>query len=507
MAPHKAQLTMGALGGAVAAVALQQLAAKLQSKWLALPYAWRRRAIRREAWRWVLLDTAPEWASTEHVHALRKTVACPAQSVSYANADPLLIVGGHGSRLVDARGRTFLDTRNNVAHVGHTNPRVAGAVAAAMRAPCPNTRYLQHPNQAALAERLLETMPAPLCAGHVFLVNSGSEANDLALRLCRAWARQRHKGDCGVVVLTHAYHGHTVSCIAISPYKHSHPKKRGKPAWVEVADAPDAYRGGGRADAVEAACARLEARGITVDALFVESGASVAGVIVPPEGFLAAAFESVRRRGGIVVADEVQTGLGRLGNVWYAFEGHGVVPDVVTIGKPVGNGLPLAAVVVTRKVSDVFAAGPEYFNTFGGNPVSCAAGLAVLDAIEADDLRGNATRVGAFLKAGFERLKCKGGARCVVGDVRGQGLFLGIDLVTGVSKAPATAEASWICARLVTEHRILTSLDGPGDNVMVVKPPLCFSLSDAAEFLPALEVELGAANALPVGFLFTRTPT
>ena len=130
------------------------------------------------------------------MHALRKTVACPAQSVSYANADPLLIVGGHGSRLVDARGRTFLDTRNNVAHVGHANPRVTGAVAAAASAPCPNTRYL-HPNQAALAERLLATMPAPLGSGHVFLVNSGSEANDLALRLCRTWARQRHDGECG----------------------------------------------------------------------------------------------------------------------------------------------------------------------------------------------------------------------------------------------------------------------------------------------------------------------
>ena len=241
---------------------------------------------------------------------------------------------------------------------------------------------------------------------------------------------------------------------------------RGRPPWVEVADAPDAYRGGGRADAVEAACARLEERGIRVGALFVESGASVAGVRLPPEGFLSKAFEAVRRRGGIVVADEVQTGLGRLGSSWYAFEAHGVAPDVVTVGKPFGNGLPLAAAVVARAVSDAFAAGPEYFNTFGGNPACCAAGLAVLEAIEADGLRANATRVGAELRKGFERLMGLGGARCVVGDVRGRGLFLGVDLVRdAASKAPATAEASWICARLVTRHRILTSLDGPGDNV------------------------------------------
>ena len=234
--------------------------------------------------------------------------------------------------------------------------------------------------------------------------------------------------------------------------------------------------------------------GIRVGALFVESGASVAGVRLPPEGFLSKAFEAVRRRGGIVVADEVQTGLGRLGSSWYAFEAHGVAPDVVTVGKPFGNGLPLAAAVVARAVSDAFAAGPEYFNTFGGNPACCAAGLAVLEAIEADGLRANATRVGAELRKGFERLMGLGGARCVVGDVRGRGLFLGVDLVTdAASKAPATAEASWICARLVTRHRILTSLDGPGDNVLVVKPPLCFSLSDAAEFLAALE--RGSARA------------
>ena len=204
--------------------------------------------------RWILFDAAPEWATTERLHALRRAVACPAQSVSYANADPLLIVGGQGTRLVDVRGRRFLDTRNNVAHVGHAHPRVARAVAAAMTAPCTNTRYL-HPNHAALCKRLLETMPAPLDRGNIFLVNSGSEANDLALRLCRAVARRRHGGDCGVVVLTHAYHGHTAACIGLSPYKHAHStfNGRGRPPCVEVADAPDAYRGGGRADAVEAA--------------------------------------------------------------------------------------------------------------------------------------------------------------------------------------------------------------------------------------------------------------
>ena len=172
------KITLAAIGGAAAALALQ----RLRRKWLALPYAWRRSATRTELMRWILFDAAPEWATTERMHALRRAVACPAQSVSYANADPLLIVGGRGARLVDVRGRRFLDTRNNVAHVGHAHPLVQGAVAAAMTAPCTNTRYL-HPNHAALCKRLLETMPAPLDRGHVFLVNSGSEANDLALRL------------------------------------------------------------------------------------------------------------------------------------------------------------------------------------------------------------------------------------------------------------------------------------------------------------------------------------
>ena len=493
MAPPP-KITLAALGGGAAALALQ----RLRRKWLALPYAWRRSATRAELMRWILFDAAPEWATTERMHALRRAVACPAQSVSYANADPLLIVGGQGARLVDVRGRRFLDTRNNVAHVGHAHPRVAGAVAAAMTAPCTNTRYL-HPNHAALCKRLLETMPAPLDRGHVFLVNSGSEANDLALRLCRAACatapRRRLRRRRAHARLPRP-HGGLHRPVALQA-RHATFNGRGRPPWVEVADAPDAYRGGGRADAVEAACARLEERGIRVGALFVESGASVAGVRLPPEGFLSKAFEAVRRRGGIVVADEVQTGLGRLGSSWYAFEAHGVAPDVVTVGKPFGNGLPLAAAVVARAVSDAFAAGPEYFNTFGGNPACCAAGLAVLEAIEADGLRANATRVGAELRKGFERLMGLGGARCVVGDVRGRGLFLGVDLVTdAASKAPATAEASWICARLVTRHRILTSLDGPGDNVLVVKPPLCFSLSDAAEFLAALEEGLVAANAL-----------
>ena len=336
-------------------------------------------------------------------------------------------------------------------------------------------------------------------------MNSGSEANDLALRLCRAWrggaTAATAASSCSRTPTT-ATRRRASACRPTST--RTHLQRPRPPALGRGRRRARRLPGRRPRDAVEAACARLEARGIRVGALFVESGASVAGVRLPPEGFLSKAFEAVRRRGGVVVADEVQTGLGRLGSSWYAFEAHGVAPDVVTVGKPFGNGLPLAAAVVARAVSDAFAAGPEYFNTFGGNPACCAAGLAVLEAIEADGLRANATRVGAELRKGFERLMGLGGARCVVGDVRGRGLFLGVDLVTdAASKAPATAEASWICARLVTRHRILTSLDGPGDNVLVVKPPLCFSLSDAAEFLAALEEGLVAANAR-AGF-FVRT--
>ena len=443
--------------------------------------------------------------------AARRRHFCPAQSISYANTDPLLIVEGRGARLIDEAGRSFLDTRNNVAHVGHAHPRVAAAVSEQVAQLNTNTRYL-HPNVCALARRLLDTMPAPLRDGVVFFVNSGSEANDLALRLARA-ANQRGADRC--LVVDHAYHGHTVSVIGLSPYKFEHASfgGNGQPAWVSKCPAPDTYRGPHRgpdaaaryAQYVRDACVAEGSKGVC--AFFIESGMSVAGVVMPPEGYLAACYKAVREAGGVCIADEVQTGLGRFGAWWWAFEQQGVCPDIVTMGKPCGNGMPLAAVVCTRAVSDAFAAGPEYFNTFGGNPVCAAAGLAVLEVIESEGLRGHAAATGEWLRAALRSLAESDPAGKLIGDVRGSGLFIGIEFVRDQGTLePASAETSLLCSRLKDAHRILTSIDGPHDNVLVIKPPMCFDATDAHTFVEAIRAELHAMKGVDLKGI-THTPT
>ncbi|EOD23536.1 putative alanine-glyoxylate transaminase [Emiliania huxleyi CCMP1516] len=324
-------------------------------------------------------------------------------------------------------------------------------------------------------------MPAPLRDGVVFFVNSGSEANDLALRLARA-ANTRGASRC--LVVEHAYHGHTSAVIGLSPYKFDHRSfgGRGQPEWVTKCPAPDLFRGPHRgadagrryAEAVAEACGEEGEGGVC--AFFIESGMSVAGVLLPPAGYLASCYEAVRAAGGVCVADE------------------GVAPDIVTMGKPMGNGMPLAAVVATRRVSDAFAAGPEYFNTFGGNPVCAAAGLAVLEAIERDGLRANAAATGQWLRAALQALRAEEASH-------------GVEFVRErASREPAAAETSWLCSRLKDEHRILTSIDGPHDNVLVIKPPLCFSRSDAEQLVHALRSELVGMRGADLAGV-TATPT
>ena len=444
--------------------------------------------------------------------AERRRNFCPAQSVSYANTDPLLIVGGHGATLIDEAGRRFLDTRNNVAHIGHAHPAVARAVSEQVSTLNTNTRYL-HPNVCELAKRLLATMPAPLSDGVVFFVNSGSEANDLAVRLARAHNPKSER----TLVVDHAYHGHTITVIGLSPYKFEHKSfgGKGQPSWVTKCPAPNTYRGPHRgADAgakyaqpVVDACKAASANGGGgVCAFFIESGMSVAGVLLPPEDYLAKCYSAVRAAGGVCVADEVQTGLGRFGSSWWGFEQQGVVPDIVTMGKPFGNGMPLAAVVCTRAVSDAFATGPEYFNTFGGNPVCAAAGLAVLDTIAAESLRERAAATGDYLRDALRSLAATTEG-ALVGDVRGCGLFIGIEFVRDRSSLePATAETSYLCSRLKDVHRILTSIDAPDDNVLVVKPPLCFGVPEAKRLVDALQLELKALKSVDLSTI-SHTPT
>jgi len=426
----------------------------------------------------------PPGLSGEDILARRRELLGPSLSVSYRR--PLKIVRGFGTRLFDEDGQAYLDCVNNVPHVGHSHPRVASAIAAQAALLNTNTRYL-HDAVVEYARRLAETLPEPLRV--IFFVNSGSEANDLALRL--AWTRT---GRRDLIVVDGAYHGNLSSLIDISPYKFDGPGGRGAPPHVHKTALPDTYRGPHKAGDLEAGkkyarsveeiVARLKAEGRPPAAFIGESLLSCAGQIVLPPGYLAAVYRAVRAAGGICIADEVQVGFGRTGTHFWGFETQGVVPDIVTLGKPIGNGHPLGAVVTTAEIAGAFNTGMEYFNTYGGNPVSCAAGLAVLDVIRDERLQENALRTGAHLLAGLARLKER---FRLIGDVRGLGLFLGAELVRDrAALEPAAEEASYAVERL-RDKRVLTSADGMLRNVIKIKPPLVFRREDADELLDRLE--------------------
>ena len=376
----------------------------------------------------------------------------PSLSISYR--EPLHITHGRGAYLYDSGGRAYLDCVNNVAHVGHSHPRVVRAAAEQMARLNTNTRYLGE-HLVEYVERLAATLPEPLEV--VYLVCSGSEANELALRLARA-----HTGRDGVMVVETAYHGNTNALIDISPYKFNGPGGRGRPDHVTVLPLPGTDTPRRRPE--------------NLGAFFCESALSCAGQVILPPGYLRELYGEVRAAGGVCVADEVQTGFGRAGSHFWMFETQGVTPDIVTMGKPIGNGHPMGAVVTTRAIAQSFANGMEYFNTFGGNPVSCAVGLAVLDAIREERLQENAATLGQHLIAGLRELQARHAA---ITDVRGLGLFLGFEL---------TGEA--IAGELVNrmkERGVLLSTDGPRHNVIKIKPPLVFSRADAALLLDSLD--------------------
>jgi 4-aminobutyrate aminotransferase-like enzyme/Ser/Thr protein kinase RdoA (MazF antagonist) len=422
---------------------------------------------------------APVPPSAEELLARRAKTLGRNLSLSYRR--PLHIVRGRGAFLIDALGNAYLDTVNNVAHVGHGNPRVLRAARRQAALLNTNTRYL-HSGILRYAERLAETLPEPLSV--CFLVCSGSEANDLAWRMARAATGRRR-----ALVIGGAYHGHTEATIGLSPYKFEGAGGEGRPDWVDVLPMPDLYR---RRNLDPPALSF--AAGEEPAAFFAEAILSCGGQIDLPPGYLQSVYAAVRQSGGLCVADEVQTGFGRVGSHFWAFEDQGVVPDIVTMGKPIGNGHPLAAVVTTPEVAAAFANGMEYFNTFGGNPVSCAIGEAVLDAIAEEGLQANAAEMGARLTAGLRELARSHG---LIGDVRGRGLFLGVELVEGrESKTPATRQAGYLAERM-KERGILMSLDGPANNVLKIKPPLVFSRADAERLLETLDEVLGEDLARP----------
>ena len=424
----------------------------------------------------------------------RRAVLGKNVGVSYET--PLKIVRGWMQYLYDETGRAFLDVYNNVPLVGHSHPRVVRAVQEQVALLNTNTRYL-HDNVNRYAERLTQLLPAPLRV--CYFVNSGSEANELALRLARA-----HTGREDVIVLEHAYHGHTNTLIDVSPYKFNGPGGRGRKPWVHVAPIPDDYRGAYRRGDARAGVKyaqhvaeilddlRKENRGVA--AFLSETLPSVAGQIVFPPGYLAEAYRHVRAAGGVCIGDEVQAGFGRLGTHFWGFETQGVVPDIVVLGKPIGNSFPLAAVVTTREIAASFDNGMEFFSTFGGNPVACAAGLAVLDVLREERLQENARQVGEYLIA---RLKALQEKYSVIGDIRGSGLFLGLDLVRHrETREAASEQASYVVNRL-RECGVLTGTDGPHHNVIKLRPPLIFSETDADLFVSTLDGVLGEDPAQP----------
>jgi 4-aminobutyrate aminotransferase-like enzyme/Ser/Thr protein kinase RdoA (MazF antagonist) len=398
-------------------------------------------------------------ASPDDLLDRRRRHLGPSLSISYRQ--PLHIIRGWGSRLYDADGRAYLDCVNNVAHVGHCHPRVVRAAAEQMARLNTNTRYLDA-HLVEYIERLTATLPDPLSV--VYLVCSGSEANELAIRLARA-----HTGRDRIVVVDTAYHGNTNALIDISPYKFNGPGGRGCPDHVTVLPMPGAPIPAGAFD--DAA------------AFFCESALSCAGQVILPSQYLRDRYAEARSAGALCVADEVQTGFGRAGTHFWMFETQGVVPDIVTLGKPIGNGHPLGAVITTPEIARSFANGMEYFNTFGGNPVSCAIGLAVLDVIRDEGLQENARTTGAYLTEGLRALQHRYPA---ILDVRGLGLFLGFDL-------PDEAFASELVNRM-KDRGVLLSTDGPRHNVIKIKPPIVFSRADADFLLTQLDETLTALH-------------
>jgi len=409
---------------------------------------------------------------------------------------PLHIVRGSMQYLFDADGRRYLDGYNNVPHVGHCHPRVVDAAERQMRVLNTNTRYL-HEHLERYAERVTATLPEPLRV--CYFVSSGSEANELALRLARAHTRQRD-----LIVLEAAYHGNTTTLIDISPYKFNGPGGEGQPPWVHVVLLPDVYRGRANArgqigdsaagvkyaDAVSTAIDRIRTAGRGLCGFIAESCPSVGGQIMLPPSYLANAYTHVREAGGVCIADEVQTAYGRIGSSFYAFDDQQVVPDIVVLGKPIGNGHPIGAVVTTREIARSFDNGMEFFSTFGGNTVSCAVGLAVLDVVEEEKLQAHAERVGAHL---LERLRPLVDRHSLAGDVRGSGLFIGVELVRDrETLEPATEQASDVVNRL-REEGILIGTDGPHHNVLKIRPPMPFTIEDADVLASSLDSALRPA--------------
>jgi alanine-glyoxylate transaminase/(R)-3-amino-2-methylpropionate-pyruvate transaminase len=403
--------------------------------------------------------------------------------------DPLMIVEGSMQYVYDETGRRYLDAFAGIVtvSVGHCHPHVVARARAQNETLQHTTTIYYHPTIAEYGKMLADTLPGDLSV--CYFVNSGTEANDLAMLMARLYT-----GNYDVVSLRNAYHGGSLSSMGLtahSTWKYNVPHSFG----VHHALAPDPYRGPwGREepDAGENYAADIQdlirfATPGQVAAFYAESIQGVGGVVVYPDGYLEAAYRHVRAAGGLCIADEVQTGFGRTGEKFWGFETQGVIPDIVTMAKGIGNGAPLAAVVTTPEIAGTLAQ-RIHFNTFGGNPVSCAMGKAVLEVIEKEGIRKNALNVGSRLMAGLERLKAD---HSWVGDVRGLGLMIGVELVRDrETKEPATQEVKRVWER-ARELGLLVGKSGFYGNVLRIKPPMCLNTKDADFIIEVLDMVLG----------------
>ncbi len=434
--------------------------------------------------------------STRDLEERRRRALAPAYELFYQ--DPVHLVRGEGVWLFDNEGRRYLDCYNNVPSVGHCHPRVVEAIATQAGQLNTHTRYL-HENVVKLAERLGTKFSKGLSA--CWFVCSGTEAIDLATQIARAVT-----GHYGMLVYGGAYHGNSDLVLKLST--DSYPPED-RPDWLAVAEAPDTYRGSfrageeGRKDSDLAACYAgsvaeaiddLAARKFQPAAMLVDTSWDANGVLIPPDGYLSRAASIVRSAGGLVIADEVQSGYCRLGDSWWGHERYDVVPDIVALGKPMGGGHPVAAVVSTPEIAAAFAKHTDYFNTFGGNPVSAAAALAVIDVIDDEGLLENARQVGQHLALGLAAL-----ARDheIIGNVQGSGLFWGIDLVSDRDgRQPIDAADAKHIVSAIRREGVLMGLTGKHGNVLKLRPPLPFSCDNADH---ALEVIDGCLRAVRLG--------
>ena len=394
---------------------------------------------------------------------------------------PIRMVRAQGVWMFDADGRRYLDVYNNVASVGHCHPRVVEAIAKQAATLNTNTRYL-YDNVHDYAERLLATFPARL--SNIVFTCTGSESNDLALRLTKSFT-----GGVGFVITETAYHGNTEAVTAVSP---SSFKTRTVSPHVRTVPAPDLYRhptndvGARFAEDVAKAIADLEQNGVKLGGLLVDSIFSSDGIYADPAGFLKHAVDVVHKAGGLFISDEVQPGFGRTGTAMWGFQRHSVEPDIVTMGKPMGNGFPVGGVVTRPEILEPFCETTGYFNTFGGNPVAAAAGLAVLDVIEDEGLIENANQMGGHFRAGLREIA---GRHPSIGDVRSAGLFIGIEFSLPGTTDPDPTAASYVINAL-KERGVLIGAAGAYGNVLKVRPPLCFSRDNAGLFLETLDAVL-----------------